>query len=165
MMADLVDAVTRSRMMSGIRAKNTQPELVVRRLLHACGFRFRLHRKDLPGNPDIVLPRYRAVILIQGCFWHRHEDCRYATTPKTRPEFWGPKFSSNIQRDTRNEAKLRQAGWRIGRIWECAIRRDPEAVAAHLAVGLPSKSPSLDVGAKDGISVVNVVEYGEIIET
>jgi DNA mismatch endonuclease, patch repair protein len=105
--------------MSRIRGKDTKPELRVRSQLHRMGYRFRLHRKDLPGRPDIVLPKYDTVIFVHGCFWHRHKGCRFAYTPKTRVEFWETKFEQNVRRDRRNEAALRKRGWRIIRIWEC----------------------------------------------
>lgn len=120
-MADVVDAKTRSRMMSGIKGKNTKPELVIRRKLHARGFRFQLHRRNLPGSPDIVLPKYRAAILINGCFWHGH-DCRLFKWPKTRPDFWREKITGNILRDRRKKAELRRLGWRICVLWECEIK-------------------------------------------
>jgi DNA mismatch endonuclease (patch repair protein) len=122
-MADVVDKATRSRMMSGIRGKNTRPELIVRRSLHAASFRYRLHVGSLPGQPDIVLPRYRAAILVHGCFWHRHSGCRFATTPATRPEFWLEKFQQNVMRDRRNHDALVGQGWRVATVWECDIRR------------------------------------------
>ncbi len=105
--------------MSRIRGKDTKPELRVRSQLYRMGYRFRLHRKDLPGRPDIVLPKYDTVIFVHGCFWHRHKGCRFAYTPKTRVEFWQTKFDLNVRRDRRNEAALRKRGWRIIRIWEC----------------------------------------------
>ena len=89
----------RSRNMSAIKSKNTKPEIAVRKVLHSMGYRFRLHRKDLPGSPDIVLPEYKTVIFVHGCFWHRHENCKYASTTKTRQEFWNKKFKTNIERD------------------------------------------------------------------
>lgn len=121
-MADIVDSATRSRMMSGIKGRNTKPERLVRSYLHAAGFRFRLHRKDLPGCPDIVLPRYRAIIFVHGCFWHRHEGCYLASFPATRVDFWESKFAANVERDRRNETTLAEAGWRVIIIWECQIR-------------------------------------------
>ncbi|AAS97315.1 very short patch repair endonuclease [Nitratidesulfovibrio vulgaris] len=121
-MADIVDSATRSRMMSGIKGRNTKPERLVRSYLHAAGFRFRLHRKDLPGCPDIVLPRYRAIIFVHGCFWHRHEGCNLASFPATRVDFWESKFAANVERDRRNETALAEAGWRVIIIWECQIR-------------------------------------------
>src|SRR5690606_9744744 len=108
--------------MSRIRGRNTRPEKVVRSLLHRMGYRFRLHRRDLPGTPDMVLPRHRAVIFVHGCFWHRHGRCRYAYTPKSRVEFWEEKFRQNVERDRRNAWALRRAGWRVLVVWECEIR-------------------------------------------
>lgn len=120
---DVVSKEIRSRMMAGIRGKDTMPEICVRKMLHNHGFRFRLHYKSLPGKPDIVLPRYHVCIFVHGCFWHRHHDCRYATSPKTRPEFWAEKFRQNITRDVKNRDVLLRAGWRVIEIWECGIRR------------------------------------------
>ena len=121
-MADIVDPPTRSRMMSGIRGKDTKPELLLRRALHARGYRFRLHVGTLPGSPDMILPRYRAAVFVHGCFWHRHPGCRYTTTPATRPEFWRAKFEGNIARDREKAAALLAAGWRVATVWECALR-------------------------------------------
>lgn len=118
---DVVDRATRSRMMAGIGGKNTKPELSVRRALHAAGLRFRLHRRDLPGRPDIVLPRHRAAVLVHGCFWHRHPGCRYATTPATNREFWQAKFKGNVERDKRQLRELQLMGWRTFVVWECQI--------------------------------------------
>ena len=112
----------RSRNMSAIKSKNTKPEIAVRRLLHSMGYRFRLHRKDLPGSPDIVLPKYKTVIFVHGCFWHRHENCKYATTPKTREEFWNNKFRSNIERDLEIHEKIKNLNWRSVVIWECETK-------------------------------------------
>ena len=112
----------RARNMSAIKSKNTKPEIAVRKLLHSMGYRFRLHRKDLPGSPDIVLPKYKKVIFVHGCFWHRHENCKYASTPKTRQEFWEAKFLENIKRDKLNQANLSSKGWKIIIVWECEIK-------------------------------------------
>lgn len=120
-MADIVDAATRSRMMSGIRSRNTKPEKLIRSLLHRQGFRFRLHVKDLPGKPDIVFPRYRAVIFVHGCFWHGH-DCPLFKWPKTRAEFWQDKIGRNRENDKRAMTALLASGWRVAVIWECTIR-------------------------------------------
>lgn len=117
-MTDIVDKETRSRMMSAIRGKDTRPEMTVRRALHSNGFRYRLHVKDLPGKPDIVLPKYKAVIFIHGCFWHRHEGCHYAATPASRRDFWVSKLEANRRRDQDNHTKLADAGWRIFVVWE-----------------------------------------------
>ena len=119
--------------MSRIKGRNTGPELRLRSLLHHAGFRFRLHAKDLPGRPDIVLPRYRTAIFVHGCFWHRHPGCRNATTPSTRPEFWQEKFESNVSRDARNRAELEAAGWKVETVWECELKADAEGVASKLA--------------------------------
>ncbi|EIU4785286.1 MULTISPECIES: very short patch repair endonuclease [Pseudomonadaceae] len=116
---DIVSKEVRSRMMAGIRGSNTSPEMKVRRLLHRHGFRYRLHQKDLPGKPDLVLSRYRVCIFVHGCFWHRHPGCRYATSPKTRLDFWQRKFDQNVARDTRNKAVLLASGWRVIQLWEC----------------------------------------------
>lgn len=120
-MVDVVDQKTRSRMMSGIRGKNTKPEILIRKALHAGGFRFRLHRKNLPGSPDIVLPKYRAVILVNGCFWHGHQ-CRLFKWPKSRPEFWRNKIEGNMRRDQQKLSELKRMGWRVCVLWECAIK-------------------------------------------
>jgi DNA mismatch endonuclease (patch repair protein) len=126
-------------MMSGIRSANTKPELRLRRAIHARGFRFRLHDRSLAGRPDIVLPRWRAVIEVRGCFWHRHEGCRFTKTPATRPEFWESKFSSNIERDNRNEDLLCEAGWRVAIVWECALREsDVEALLEKITTWIRS---------------------------
>jgi DNA mismatch endonuclease (patch repair protein) len=119
---DVVDQQTRSRMMAGIRGHNTSPEKQVRSYLHAQGFRFRLHRRDLPGTPDIVLPRHGVAILVHGCFWHRHAGCRLTTTPSTNAERWQAKFDANVERDRRNEVALAEKGWRIAILWECGLR-------------------------------------------
>lgn len=108
--------------MSRIGPRDTKPEKLVRRLLHAMGRRFRLHRRDLPGTPDIVLPATRKAIFVHGCFWHRHEGCRKSTTPKTRTAFWLDKFAANVERDARKELQLREAGWDVITVWECETR-------------------------------------------
>lgn len=120
-MTDIVDAATRSRMMAAIGRKDTSPELQVRQYLHRLGLRYRLHDTRLPGSPDLVLPKYRAVIFVHGCFWHRHADCRFAYIPKSRPEFWQKKFDSNLARDRRVIVALRQTGWRVFVVWECEV--------------------------------------------
>ena len=112
----------RSRNMSAIKSKNTKPEIAVRKVLHSMGYRFRLHGKDLPGSPDIVLPKYKTVIFVHGCFWHRHENCKYTSTPKTRQEFWEAKFRENINRDKLNQENLSSKGWKIIIVWECEIK-------------------------------------------
>lgn len=106
-------------MMSGIRGRDTKPELAVRRLVHALGYRFRLHRRDLPGSPDVVLPKHRKVIFVHGCFWHRHPGCRFAYNPKSRVDFWATKFAENVARDRRTHAELVRMGWQVLTVWEC----------------------------------------------
>lgn len=134
-MTDIVDSQTRSRMMAGIRGKDTKPELALRRSLHALGFRYRLHAKGIPGRPDLVLPRFNAVIFVHGCFWHRHSDCRYASVPSTRPDFWASKFAANVTRDTSVRLELGKAGWRVATVWECALRTEDGVAAAGATVG------------------------------
>ena len=109
--------------MSRIRSANTKPELLVRSILHKHGFRFRLNRRDLPGTPDIVLPKYRSVVFVHGCFWHRHEGCKFAYTPKSRPEWWAEKFEGNRFRDQRTSKALRELGWKVIVVWECESRQ------------------------------------------
>ena len=116
----------RSKNMSAIKSKNTKPEIEVRKLLHSMGFRFRLHRKDLPGSPDIFLPKFKTVIFVHGCFWHRHENCKYSSTPKTRVQFWKKKFNSNILRDLENQKKIKDIGLRSIIIWECELKNKKE---------------------------------------
>ena len=150
-MTDIVDSATRSRMMSGIREKNTRPEMAVRKALHRAGLRFRLHRKDLPGKPDIVMPRYHAVVFVHGCFWHGH-DCHLFKMPQTRPDFWRQKIEDNIRRDSRNYQLLVDSGWRVLRIWECALkgsaRKSPEEVAVSVKAWLNSPESSGDIAGE-----------------
>lgn len=120
-MPDIVSPEIRSRMMSGIKGKDTKPELVVRKALHARGFRYRLHNKKLPGKPDMSFPVYKAVILVNGCFWHGH-DCHLFKWPSTRQEFWRKKITRNRQRDEENLQALKERGWRVLVIWECALK-------------------------------------------
>lgn len=122
---DIVTPAVRSRMMSGIKGKNTKPERIVRSIAHRMGLRFRLHRADLPGRPDIVFPKHRIVVLVHGCFWHRH-DCGLAANPKTRPAFWEAKFLRNVQRDGQARQQLEEAGWRAIVVWECETRDEAE---------------------------------------
>lgn len=140
-MTDVVDTATRSRMMAGIRGRDTKPEILVRGLLHRQGFRYRLHVRNLPGKPDIVLPRFRAAIFVHGCFWHGH-DCPLFKWPGTRPDFWRKKIERNRANDLKSRHGLRDAGWRVGIVWECAIRgtagKDIEDVARRIADWLRS---------------------------
>ena len=130
-MADVVSPAKRSQMMSGIRGKNSLPEMLVRKALFAMGHRFRLHRRDLPGTPDIAMPGRKIAIFVHGCFWHAHQGCKYAKIPSTRTEFWTAKLQSNVDRDRRAADKLAEMGWRVLNVWECSTR-DP-----GIAAGLP----------------------------
>lgn len=118
---DIVPPEKRSRMMAGIKGKNTKPEMVVRRLVHGMGFRFRLHRKDLPGSPDLVFPRLRRVIFVHGCFWHRHPGCKFAYTPKSNAQFWEEKLEANMRRDAVALQALDALGWNALIVWECEV--------------------------------------------
>jgi len=131
-MADTMTKAERSALMAKIRSTNTKPEVFVRSALHRAGFRFRLHNRELPGRPDIVLPKHRTVVFVHGCFWHRH-GCALASEPATRRAFWREKFARNVARDKRTAAALRRAGWRVLTVWECALRtkaRREQSVAA-----------------------------------
>ena len=147
-MPDIVSPETRSRMMAGIQGKNTRPELLIRKGLHRAGFRFRLHDRRLPGRPDLVLPRYRAVILVEGCFWHGH-DCHLFKWPQSRPEFWKKKIEGNRARDRKNHIALLEEGWRVARIRECSLkgktRRLPEDVIDTCAAWLHGGHTELEV--------------------
>lgn len=121
-MTDVHNKKTRSYNMSRIRAKNTKPEMLVRKFLHANGFRYSLHNKKLPGKPDIVLPKYKMVIFVHGCFWHGHKDCRYFVLPKTRTQWWLNKINTNIANDTKAAKALKKQGWRIINLWECNLK-------------------------------------------
>lgn len=124
------------------KAKDTAPEMAVRRMLHKKGFRYRLHKNDLPGKPDIAFPKLRRVVFVHGCFWHQHPDpaCKIARMPKSRLDFWGPKLEANSRRDSENEAALRERGWDVITIWECQLR-DPSAVEARLCAFLHPDHP------------------------
>ncbi|MFU7748045.1 very short patch repair endonuclease [Pseudomonas aeruginosa] len=128
-MTDVVNTLIRSRMMSGIRGKDTKPEMLVRRVLFKAGYRFRLHRKDLPGVPDVVLPKWKVALFVHGCFWHMHQDCSKAKIPSTRTEFWRRKLEANVERDLRAQVALAEAGWRVVVVWEC-LTRDFQALEA-----------------------------------
>jgi DNA mismatch endonuclease (patch repair protein) len=136
-MADIVSPEVRSRIMAGIRGRDTLPELRVRSQLHKAGLRFRLHRRDLPGRPDIVLPQWNAVIFVHGCFWHRHSGCPKATMPATNHEFWTRKFQANVQRDARNRIALRKLGWKVYTVWEC---RTEERQIANIIARITMRS-------------------------
>lgn len=129
---DIVDKVTRSRMMSSIRGYNTKPEMIVRKYLHSRGFRYRLHRKDFPGRPDLVLKKYNIVIFVHGCFWHKHRNCHYASLPKSRPKFWAAKLESNVEHDKRAVIDCLKLGWRVLIIWECGTKHMLEKFATMI---------------------------------
>lgn len=147
-MVDIVDKQTRSRMMAGISGKNTKPELQIRKALHALGYRYKLHASNLPGRPDVVLPKYRTAILINGCFWHGH-DCHLFKMPGTRTEFWSAKINGNIARDKLVRKSLLAASWRVLTIWECALKGKTriglEEVTDRVTSWLPSKSDCLEI--------------------
>jgi DNA mismatch endonuclease, patch repair protein len=132
MMVDRLSSERRSWNMSRIRGKDTGPERRLRSMLHRAGFRFRLHDRKLPGRPDIVLGKYRSVVFVHGCYWHRHEGCPRATTPSTRTDFWLNKFAATVERDKRKTAELENMGWRVITVWECELESDPEAVLDDL---------------------------------
>jgi DNA mismatch endonuclease (patch repair protein) len=131
-MVDVHTPAQRSFNMSRIRGRDTKAEVLIRSLLHRAGLRFRKNVKSLPGKPDIVLPKHRAVVRIHGCYWHRHEGCRFTTTPTTRQTFWSDKFKGTVERDRKSEEALIKQGWRVFTIWECEIRKDPGSVANEL---------------------------------
>ncbi|WP_409283078.1 very short patch repair endonuclease [Pseudomonas putida] len=137
---------TASDRMRLIKREHTQPELVVRRLLHSMGLRFRLHSKSLPGSPDVVLTKRRTVVFVHGCYWHRHPGCRYASTPKTRQDFWLPKFASNVERDNRKAEQLRELGWRVVVVWECETKDVMSLDARLRKVFLVDPAPQGDAG-------------------
>jgi DNA mismatch endonuclease (patch repair protein) len=143
-MVDVVDKATRSRMMAGIRGVNTVPEIDLRRALHAAGFRYRIHAKELPGKPDLVFPRFGAVVFVHGCFWHRHAGCKWATTPSTNTAFWEEKLNRNVERDARSIDRLRKLDWRVAVVWECAMRvLRPEQVVEAVGEWLVQSDKSL----------------------
>ena len=134
-------------MMAGIRGKDTKPELMIRQHLHAQGLRFRLFARDLPGRPDIVLPRWRVAVFAHGCFWHGHQDCSYFRLPKTRPDFWRTKIQRNIERDSLAIEQLRALDWRVAVIWECALRKEPARTLDRLASFVRGSRRFLEIGS------------------
>ncbi|MEC7907086.1 MAG: DNA mismatch endonuclease Vsr [Verrucomicrobiota bacterium] len=138
-MPDKISKLHRSWVMSRVKGRDTKPELIARSLLHNLGYRFTVNgprNRKLPGKPDIVLPKYRTVVFIHGCFWHRHPNCKIATTPKSNQDYWLPKFRKNVERDRRKQKAIREAGWNVILIWECELK-DLGAVAAGLINELP----------------------------
>jgi DNA mismatch endonuclease, patch repair protein len=152
-MADVVSPDVRSRMMAGIKGRNTKPELLVRSGLHSRGVRFRLHRRDVTGVPDLLFPRYRAALFVHGCFWHQH-DCHLFKWPSSRPEFWRQKLGANKGRDLDVIRQLRTEGWRVAIVWECAVKgreKRPLGEVVDLCESwLKSNEPLLEVGAREG---------------
>ena len=140
---DTLTSEKRSWNMSRIRGANTKPELAVRSMLHRMGYRFRISNKTLPGRPDIVLPKYRAVIFVHGCFWHRHQGCKYAYTPKSRLDFWGRKFEGNVMRDKNNLSLLKKTGWLPIVVWECKIKRNADAALGRVSAILQRRLKKL----------------------
>ena len=128
-MVDRLTPERRSWLMSRVSGKNTVPEIVVRKVAHSLGLRFRLHRKQLPGTPDLAFPKWRTTIFVHGCFWHRHPGCMKASTPKSRTEYWQDKFESNVRRDKKNAALLRKQGWLVLTVWECETKKVKELEA------------------------------------
>jgi DNA mismatch endonuclease, patch repair protein len=130
-MADNVSSLVRSRMMSAVRGRHTRPERYVRKLLHAAGFRFRLHRSDLPGSPDVTLPAYNTVVFVNGCFWHGH-DCLRGRLPSSNVKFWRRKIGGNARRDAANETALKALGWKVAYVWQCQLRSDTAVLLKYL---------------------------------
>jgi len=142
---DIVSPAVRSRMMASIRSRDTKPEMTVRRHLHGLGFRYRLSPRELPGRPDLVLPRYKATIFVHGCFWHGHSSCKLAKLPSTNVEFWTEKISANRKRDAAMVAKLRALGWRVAVIWECALRSNPDDTLRQVSEFIASDKAMIEV--------------------
>lgn len=145
---DVVSKEVRSRMMSSIRARDTGPEMLIRRYLHRLGFRYRLSPRDLPGRPDIVLPRYNAIVFVHGCFWHGHDGCRFATVPATRTSFWVAKISANKQRDAAIEVKLCAQGWRVAVVWECALKSNLSVAQQQVVDFIKSNDARMEITAQ-----------------
>jgi len=144
---DIFDQATRSKIMRAVKSKDTKPELMVRSALHGLGFRFRLHDKTLPGKPDLVFKKYRAVVFVHGCYWHRHSDCKLASNPKQNKAFWDQKFTRNLRRDGEVYFQLKTQGWRTAVVWECSIRNKqdlPETVQS-LATWLKTGGEYLEI--------------------
>jgi DNA mismatch endonuclease (patch repair protein) len=150
----------RSVLMGSVGARNSKPEMVVRRLVHALGYRFRLHLRNLPGTPDLVFPRLRKVIFVHGCFWHRHPGCRRSTSPKTRAEFWATKFERNTERDARKEDELKALGWEVLIVWECETF-DADALAPRLAAFLAEGTRSAPKMTLCGLSPLAKCSRGD----
>lgn len=154
-MTDIKTPEQRSRNMAAIKGKDTKPEMIVRKYLFSRGMRFRVQVRKLPGNPDIVLPKYKTVIFVDGCFWHGHEGCKYFRLPKSNTEYWETKIEHNIARDIRNEAELTAQGWRVIRVWECEIQtvleREKYLTSLYERIVSPIQSYSLDADMSDSV--------------
>ncbi|MEE5042183.1 very short patch repair endonuclease [Pseudomonas alliivorans] len=145
MCADVFTPEQRSKVMGKIKGKNTKPELIVRSVCHRLGLRFRLHRGDLPGKPDLVFPKYKLCLFVHGCFWHQHPGCKYAYRPKSRPEFWIPKLQKNVIRDADARAELEATGWKVAVIWECRTKTiaDTEAEVRDVFKDCSKNAPDI----------------------
>lgn len=140
-MTDVHSPAVRSFNMSRIRGKSTKPELALRSAMHSAGLRFRLHRRDLPGTPDIIMPRSKIAVFVHGCYWHRHSDCKFAATPKSNPSFWADKFRRTLERDHENIQSLEMAGWTVIVAWECDISRSAPDVAERIRLAAQAHAP------------------------
>ena len=160
-MVDVMSPADRSALMSRIRARNTKPEVTVRRHLWARGFRFRLHTKGLAGKPDLVLPKWKAAVFVHGCFWHRHEGCPFFRLPKTRAGFWDAKLSANRQRDLAVVGALLDMSWRVAVVWECAIRLDSSAASDRLSEWISSDRKRIEILASDGTVICGDLDSGQ----
>lgn len=158
---DIVDKQTRSRMMARVRQKHTTPEMVVRRLLHSTGLRFRLHDRRLPGTPDLVLRRYRVAVFVHGCFWHYHQNCKYAKIPASNRDAWRSKLEKNSARDHRQITALHEAGWRVLVVWACALHDDPNALSNEMTQWIRNDKAVEkihEIRAPYGVSTATVVQ-------
>lgn len=158
-MPDILTLSQRSKCMSSIRGKNTKPEILVRKGLHARGFRFRLHNKKLPGSPDVVLLKYGVAIMVNGCFWHRHKGCRYATKPRTNVEFWETKIAMNRHRDEVTNAHLEALGWHVITVWECELRGKAEAASKLYALAEEIREAGYAQSKRKELAKRNRTEY------
>jgi DNA mismatch endonuclease, patch repair protein len=147
-MTDTLTPAQRSRLMSRVVGRDTKPEWILRSALHRLGFRYRLGGAGLPGRPDLVLPKYRSVVFVHGCFWHRHADCKRATLPRTNADFWKEKLERNVARDREAAAALEALGWKVIPVWECELYRDPVAAAARVVRELTGESALQDCGTR-----------------
>lgn len=154
-MADTMTPEQRSRCMAAVKGRDTKPEIIVRKYLFSRGLRFRVQVRKLPGNPDIVLPKYKTVIFVDGCFWHGHDGCKYFRLPKSNVEFWTEKIERNVARDTHNETELKALGWHVIRIWECEIkavsRREDYLTSLYKRIVKPIQSYSLDTDMSESV--------------